>query len=127
MKLPNKMYELYRNYLPDILLVITIIALIFYASNIPYINLIIISLDPLLTSVVAVWIIFYLLKAPSAKQTMIWALILFVVNYPLVLAHKEKIAELFASLSFAMIFTAAIVELIRLKKSLKKNLVDTNS
>ena len=124
MEMPKKIYELYKKYLPDVLLLVVVFFAIFFARNIPYINLLIVSIDPLLTSVVVVWIVFYLLKTPNTRQIMIWALILFVVNYFLVLVHREKVAELFASLSFSMIFTAAIVELIKLKSKLKKESVE---
>jgi len=120
----KKIYELYKKYLPDILLLITVFFLIFFASNIPYINLIIVNIDPLLTSIVAVWILFYLLKTPDTKKIMISALVIFLINYILVLLHREKIAELLSSLSFSMIFTAAIVELVNLKNKLKKESSD---
>lgn len=119
MNFSRKLYQLYKDHLPDIILLIAVFSTVLFAQHVPYINLLITSIDPLLTSVVVVWIIFYLLKAPSTSKIITWALTLFVINYFFVIFHKEKIGELFSSLSFTMLSTAIIVELINLKRKLK--------
>lgn len=122
MKLPNRIYEFYKTHLHDILLLIVVFLLVFFARNIPYINLLIINLDPFLISIVMLWVIFYFLKTPSPTRVIKAALIIFVLSYFFVLFRRQYVAELFSSLSFVMLFTAAIVDAIKLKKSLKSGL-----
>ena len=126
MNIIKKLYNLYKQYLADILLLILVFFLVYFARNIPYLNILILNIDPLLTGVVIVWIIYYLIKTPSASRIMKFALILFVSNYFLVLINRVQIAELLSSLSFSMIFTAIIVEILRLKRELKKEKVQKN-
>ena len=115
----KRFYELYKLYLPEALLAIIVFVLVFSTKNIPYLNVLIVSFDPVLTGVVAVWIVFYLILNPPARKILSWALLIFLTNFIFVILHKEKIGEIIASLSYAMIFTAVIAEIFNLRKTLR--------
>lgn len=116
----KKFYELYKIHLADVIFVSIFIVFIYSIQFIPYLNIIIVNFDPVLSSIVGAWIIFYIIATPKTVKIFIWALSIFVFNYIFVAVfYQLKIAELLSSLSFAMLFTAVIVEIVKLRKLLQ--------
>lgn len=116
----RKLYESYKKYIPEILLAVIVFTLTLSTQNIPYLNVLIVSFDPILTGVVVVWIVFYLIINPPVKKILAWALFIFLTSFIFVILHGGKIGEMIASLSYAMIFTAVIKEISELRKNINR-------
>jgi len=113
----RKFYELYKRHLADVIFVSIFVVFIYSIQFIPYLNILIVNFDPVLSSIVGAWIIFYIITTPKTFKIVVWALTIFAVDYIFVAAFSQlKIAELLSSLSFAMLFTAVIVEIVKLRK-----------
>lgn len=113
----RKFYELYKRHLADVIFVSVFVAIIYSIQFIPYLNILIANFDPVLSSIVGAWIIFYIITTPKTASMVVWALAIFALDYIFVAAfYQLKIAEMLATLSFAMLFTAVIVEIIKLRK-----------
>lgn len=112
-------------HLADVIFISIVIVFIYSIQFIPYLNIIIVNFDPVLSSIVGAWILFYVIAAPKTVKIFIWALSIFVFNYIFIaISYQLKIAELLSSLSFAMFLTAIIVEIVKLKKILQHELPD---
>lgn len=113
----RKFYELYKRHLADVIFVSIFVVFIYSLQFIPYLNILIVNFDPILSSVVGAWVIFYIITTPKTDKIILWALAIFVVDYVFVAAFSQlKIAEMLSTLSFAMLFTAVIVEIVKLRK-----------
>lgn len=113
----RKFYELYKKHLADVIFVSVFVVVIYSIQFIPYLNILIVNFDPVLSSIVGAWIIFYIITTPRTVKMIVWALAIFAADYVFVAAfYQLKIAEMLATLSFAMLFTAVIVEIVKLRK-----------
>jgi len=117
----RKFFEFYKRHIPEILLAVIVFTLTASTQDIPYLNILIVSFNPVLTGVIAVWIVFYFVINPPVKKIFIWALLIFLANFVFVVFHRERIGELIASLSYAMFFTAVIAEISEMKNKLKND------
>lgn len=113
----RKFYELYKKHLADVIFVSVFVIIIYSIQFIPYLNILIVNFDPVLSSIVGAWIIFYIITTPKTVKMIVWALAILAFDYVFVAAfYQLKIAEMLATLSFAMLLTAAIVEIVKLRK-----------
>lgn len=121
MKILAKLYKLYKEHLPDLILILAIFSLVFFAQYVPYINLFVSNFDPFLAGVIAIWIMYYFLALPRVSKIFISSLVILFVAFPLVLIDKIRAAEFLASLSYSMLMTGVIIEILNFKKSLNDN------
>ncbi len=112
----QKFYNLYTKHLPDLLIIATIFTLVYLTQYIPYLNIFILNFDPLLSGIVIAWVIFYFIVKPQTSKIITWSLFIFLISYIFLIFNQPKGGEILASLTYAMIFTAVIIEVRRLKK-----------
>ncbi len=114
-----RLYKLYKEHVADIILVVLIFFLVYLIKYIPYLNIFILNFDPVLSGIVVAWIIFYLILKPEISKIIMWALLIFIINYFFLIFNQSKIGEIFASLTYAMLFTAVILEVKKLKNQIR--------
>lgn len=121
----RKFYELYKKHLADVIFVFVFVVIIYSIQFIPYLNILIVNFDPVLSSIVGAWIIFYIITTPKTVKIFVWALGIFIADYIFVAAfYQVGIAEMLATLSFTMLFTAVIVEIVKLRKIFQNEPID---
>lgn len=119
MKILLKLYKYYNTHLPDSVLFFVGAYLIFLLKDVPYINLVILNLDPIFSVMLLLWLLYYFRNKPSSVRVLKIALIILAIVCLLVLLRTMEIASIIASISFVMIFTAAIKELVSFKGIMK--------
>lgn len=95
-------------------------SLILLLKDVPYVNLIILNLDPVFSVILLLWLAYYFTNKPSSIRVLKIALIILIIDCLLVLLRSMKIAEFIAPIYFVMIFTISIKELLGLRGILKK-------
>src|SRR3989344_3487010 len=120
MKIILKLHNYYTTHLPDIVLFLVGDYLIFISKDVPYINLVILNLDPVFSVILLLWLVYYFRNRPSSARVLTISLIILVIDTFFSLLRTMEIAELAAPVSFVMIFTVAIKELLAFKGILRQ-------
>lgn len=119
-KVISRLYKYYLTQLPNIILVLIGASLILIFKNLPYINLIILNLDPIFSVILLLWIVYYFSNKPSSIKILKLSLIIIVIACVLVLLRSMDLANFIAPVFYLMILTVSIKELLALKGVVKK-------
>src|SRR3990167_8229265 len=100
MKIFLKLYSYYLKHFPEIMLFLIGASLILLLKDVPYVNLIILNLDPVFSVILLLWLAYYFTSKPSSIRVLKIALTIIIIDCLLVLLRSMKIAEFIAPIYF---------------------------